>query len=151
MAFDCTVYRLVDDKLAIIVLCNQTTAASRTMAAKIATFYLPDLAEPETGIRDDEPKVTALLASVLTGAVEGKVDALLFSPGAQETVKFIRKVGPDFLGSLGPLQSLTLLERRTDGNQSGYRYRAAFDKKTMVWTFALTPDGKIAGLQPTDE
>ena len=60
-------------------------------------------------------------------------------------------MGPDFFGTFGPLESLTLLERRTDGNQSGsYRYRATFQKK-KVWVFALTPDGKIAGLQPTDE
>jgi D-alanyl-D-alanine carboxypeptidase len=151
MAFNCTVYRLVDDKLAVIVLCNQTTAASRAIAAKIATFYLPDLAEPEKGIEDREPKVTALLKKVLGDAIEGKVDASLFSPGAQETVNFIRKVGPDFLHPLGPLESLTLLERRTEGSQIGYRYRGSFQKKTVVWIFALTTGGQIAGLQPADE
>ncbi len=151
MAFDCTMYRFVDDKLTVIVLCNQTTAPSRTMAAKIASFYLPSLADPEAGIEDTEPKVAALLSRVLTNAAQGKVDASLFSPGAQEMVSFIQKVGPEFLRPAGGLKSLTLLERRNAGNQRGYRYRAKFENKTMVWNFALTPDGKIAGLQPADQ
>jgi len=151
MAFDCTLYRFVDVNLTVIVLCNQTTAPSRTMAAKIASFYLPDLGEPEKGIEDKEPNVTALLRSILTDAAQGTADASLFSPGAQEMVNFIRKVGPEFLQRAGDLQSLTLLERRIDGNQRGYRYRAKFQNKTVVWAFALTLDGKISGLQPTDE
>lgn len=151
MAFDCTLYRFVDDKLAVIVLCNQTTAPSRTIAARIASFFLPDLADPEKGIDDTEPKVTALLKGVLTDAAQGKVDASLFSPGSQEMVNFIRKVGPEFLHPAGELQSLTLLERRIDGDQRGYRYRAKFQNKAVVWTFALTPNGMILGLQPTDE
>jgi CubicO group peptidase (beta-lactamase class C family) len=151
MAFDCTLYRFVDANLTVIVLCNQTTAPSRTMAAKIASFYLPDLGEPENGIEDTEPNVTALLRSVLTDSAQGKVDASLFSPGAQEMVNFIRKAGPGFLRHAGELESLTLLERRIEANQGGYRYRAKFQNKTVVWAFALTPDGKILGLQPSDE
>ena len=151
MAFDCTLYRFVDVNLTVIVLCNQTTAPSRTMAAKIASFYLPDLGEPEKGIVDTEPNVTALLRSVLTDSAQGKVDASLFSPGAQEMVNFIRKAGPEFLHSAGELESLTLLERRIEANQRGYHYRAKFQNKTVVWSFALTPDGKILGLQPSDE
>jgi hypothetical protein len=36
-------------------------------------------------------------------------------------------------------------------NQRAYRYRAQFQNKTVVWTLALTPDGKISGIQPSDE
>src|SRR6266404_8005242 len=82
MAFDCTLYCFVDVNLTVIVLCNQTTAPSRTMAAKIASFYLPDLGEPEKGIEDKEPNVTALLRSILTDAAQGRVDGSRFSPGA---------------------------------------------------------------------
>src|SRR5262249_8776151 len=39
MAFNCTTYRCIDDKLAVIVLCNQTTAPSRNLAARIASLY----------------------------------------------------------------------------------------------------------------
>jgi len=151
MAFNCSLYQFVDDKLAVVVLCNQTNAPSRTIAAKIATFYLADLKGPEKGIEDKEPEVTRLLNRVLTDAVEGKVDASLFSPGAQEMVDFIRKVGPEFLKPAGPLKSITLLERRTDENQRAYRYRTEFQNKTVVWAFALTPDGKIIGIQPGDQ
>ena len=150
MAFNCSLYQFVDDKLAVIVLCNQTSAPSRTIAAKIASFYLADLNGPEEGIEDTEPEVTRLLKRVLADAVEGKVDASLFSPGAQEMVDFIRKVGPEFLKQAGPLKSMTLLERRTDKNQRAYRYRAQFQNKTVVWAVALTLDGKIIGIQPTD-
>ena len=121
------------------------------MAAKIASFYVPGLGDLENGLEDTEPQVTALLQKVLINAAQGDVDASLFSPGAQEMVNFIRRAGPDFLRPAGALQSLTLLERRSEGNQKGYRYRTKFQNKTVVWIFALTPDGKIAGLQPGDQ
>ena len=151
MAFNCTSYRCIDDKLAVIVLCNQTTAPSRNLAARIASFYLPGLADPKEGIADTEPKVADLLRTVLIDAAQGKADTSLFSPGSQEMVNFIRKVGPDFLRPAGPLSQITLLERRIDGNRKSYRYRTQFEKKTMVWMFALTLDGKIIGLQPAEE
>ena|SRR5438105_867311 len=151
MAFDCAIYRCIDEKLAVIVLCNQTTASSRKLAAKIASFYLPDLADPKEGITDTEPSVAALLKTVLTDSAQGKADSSLFSPGSQEMVNFIRKVGPNFLRPAGPLNQIILLEKRIDGNQKSYRYRTKFENKTMVWMFALTLDGKIIGLQPAEE
>ena len=151
MAFNCSLYQFVDDKLAVIVLCNQTSAPSRTIAAKIASFYLAELNGPEQGIEDKEPEVTRLLKSVLADAADGKVDASRFSPGAREMVDFIRKAGPEFLKPAGPLKSITLLERRTDDHQRAYRYRAQFQNKTVVWALALTSDGKIIGIQPGDE
>src|SRR4051812_9354653 len=51
LAFNATDLRFVDDKLAVIVLCNLTQAPSRVIARHIAAFYLPDISdEGKTGI-----------------------------------------------------------------------------------------------------
>lgn len=135
----------------VIVLCNQTSAPSRAMVARIASFYLPALAAPDKSIADKNPPMTALLKGVLLDAAQGKANAALFSPSAQEKVAFVQRVGPRFLGPLGPLQSFTLLEQRDEGSRRTYRYRAVFKEKTLVWTFELTQEGKIVNLQPAEE
>jgi CubicO group peptidase (beta-lactamase class C family) len=153
VAFNVTFLRYPDDKLTVIVLCNETSAPSRPMARRIASFYLPAISyENEKGIPDREPQVTQMLQTVLKDAAQGKADPSLFSPEAQaEFVPFVRRVGPRFLGSLGPIQSLVLLERREEKESRIYRYRALFKDSTLLWTLTLTRDGKISQLQPVQE
>jgi D-alanyl-D-alanine carboxypeptidase len=152
MAFNATMLRFVDDRLTIIVLCNLTQAPSRAMARHIAQFYLPDLSDARNrGIPDPDPKTTALLKGVLLDARQGKADAALFAPEAQATVPFIQRAGPSFLGSLGTLRSFVLLERREEPKKRVLRYRAIFGNTSLLWTFELTPEGKITSLSPTPE
>jgi D-alanyl-D-alanine carboxypeptidase len=153
MAFNATLLRFPDDRLTVIVLCNLTQAPSRPMARRIASFYLPFLAvEAHRGMQDDDPGTTRMLKSLLLDAAEGKVDASLFAPDAQtETVPFIRRAGPGFLKPLGAMKSFVLLERRDEKERRLYRYRAVYQDSSVVWTFTLTPEGKISSLRPTRE
>jgi CubicO group peptidase (beta-lactamase class C family) len=153
VAFNSTLLRYPNDRLTVIVLCNETHAPSRPMARHIAAFYLPEISyEHDKGIVDREPETTRMLQGVLIAAAQGKVDPALFSPEAQkEIVPFIQRVGPGFLRPLGPLKSLILLEVRDEQASRIYRYRALFKDSSLLWTFTLTKVGKISSLQPTEE
>jgi D-alanyl-D-alanine carboxypeptidase len=152
MAFNGTFLRRVDGELAVIVLCNQTSAPSRAMAVRIASFYDPDLSyERMKGIEDKDPEVTKLLRAALIDAQRGKADEGSFAPDALRTAAYIRRVGPDFLGRLGVLKLLVLLERREEPTQRVFTYRAEFAEATIVWSFTLNRDGKIISLEPLEE
>jgi CubicO group peptidase (beta-lactamase class C family) len=153
VAFNATLLRYPNDRLTVIVLCNETHAPSRPMARHIAAFYLPEISyEHDKGIVDREPGTTRMFKEVLVAAAQGKVDPALFSPEAQkEIVPFIQRVGPGFLRPLGPLKSLMLLEVRDEPASRIYRYRALFKDSSLLWTFTLTKEGKISSLQPTEE
>jgi D-alanyl-D-alanine carboxypeptidase len=153
LAYNATLLRYPDDRLTVIVLCNQTSAPSRPMARKIASFYLPALSyERDKGIEDNDPPLTARLKGVLLAAAQGKVDPTLFSSQAQaEIVPFIQRVGPNYLRPLGPMTAFVLLERREEQESRVYRYRAIYKDSSLLWTFTLTKDGKISSLRPTEE
>jgi D-alanyl-D-alanine carboxypeptidase len=153
VAFNVTLLRYPDDRLTVVVLCNQTSAPSRAMARKIASFYLPALSyERDKGIEDKDPQTTERLKGVLIAAAEGKVDSSLFSPQAQaEIVPFIQRVGPNYLRPLGAMTAFVLLETREEKESRVYRYRAIYKDSSLLWTFALTKEGKISSLQPTEE
>src|SRR5205085_12147424 len=106
-----TLLRDMDDKLTVIVLANQTTAPSKSMALKIASFFVPALSiEQDKPIADTQPALTAMLRQVLVDAQQGKAEASQFAPEAQQLTQFIHRAGPDYLGKRGALQSFELLE-----------------------------------------
>jgi D-alanyl-D-alanine carboxypeptidase len=153
LAFNATDLRFVDDKLAVIVLCNLTQAPSRVIARHIAAFYLPDISdEGKTGIEDKDPATTITLKGVLLDAAEGKCDPARFAEAADEKlVPFIKRAGPQFLGTRGKLEEFTLLEAAGSPEHRTLRYRARFEKVSMIWTFVLDPSGKILSMEPVPE
>ena len=153
LAFNATLLRYPDDRLTVIVLCNQTSAPSHTMARRIASFYLLALSfENDKGIEDENPRVTGMLKGVLLAAERGEADPALFSPQAQaEIVPFVKRVGPRYLTPLGPMKAFVLLEIREEKASRVLRYRAIYKDSTLLWTFTLTTDGKIVSLQPKEE
>jgi hypothetical protein len=135
--------RYVDDRLTVIVLCN-TMANPEALAAGVARQYLPDLVEKP--IEDKEPKVTEKLREVLTQVAEGKLDANAFTPEARGPITAGAKGAGEFLKSLGPLKSLSLLERGTEGKNRTYRYRVLFGDNPVIIRCMITEDGLFAGL-----
>jgi hypothetical protein len=131
----------------VILLCNQTTAPSESMANHIASLYIPSLA-PEKAVTDADPATTARLRQILLDAAQGKADESRFSSSAADTVVFVKRAGPRFLGSLGLLTSFELLGTKTDAGKRSYRYRATYEKSTLVWTFVLDAGGRVVSLEP---
>ena len=152
LAFNTTLLRCVDDKLTVIVLTNQTSAPSKAMAMRIASFFIPGLSYDQVkGIEDKDPKFTELLRAVLVDAQQGKADASLFASEALQTADFIKRAGPSFLGTKGALKSFLLLERREEATSRVFIYRSVFGETSILWTFALNKEGKILSLNPKEE
>ena len=63
----------------------------------------------------------------------------------ERLVQFLREFGLRRFGSLGTLESLTLLEDTTDSSKRGGRYLAAFGSGTkMIWTIDFSADGGVS-------
>ena len=56
-----------------------------------------------------------------------------------------------FYQSLGPLQSLELVERRDAGPAHQYRYRLRFKESTRLALITLDGDGKISAARSEEE
>ena len=153
-AFNATFLRFPNDELTVIVLGNLTQTPSRPLAMRIAAIYLPDLSDATNrGIADPDPALTATLRGVLASAAQGKTEPELFAPEVREKLMpFLQRMGPQFLGPLGELKSFALLEISEANGHVVRRYRATFAKgQSIVWTFELTKDGKVIGLEPKQE
>jgi len=153
--FTTYIARYVDDKLTVVVLTNLDAGHARPgkIAHAVAGLYAPELTPPEVKpIADKEPQVTALLRDVLQETAEGKVDPEVFTPKLRAELfpSEIEQTG-DFLKPLGPLLSLDLLERSEEGELRMYRYRAVYKETTISIKLGLNKEGKIAGLDFSDE
>jgi CubicO group peptidase (beta-lactamase class C family) len=151
--FDATLLRYPDDGLSVIVLTNLRGAESRVLARRIASLYLPVLSVAgNRGIEDPDPRFTERFTAVLEAAARGEVDETQFTPqGQTEVVPMIRRAGPQFIGPLGILQSLTLLESRAGDHGRVLRYRASYASRSIIWTIEIDASGEIASMDPQPE
>jgi len=152
IAFNATFLRCSEADAAVIVLCNQSSGPSRKMAFKILSMVVPELSyHGSPALEDPNPETAKLLARVLREAHQGKADPALFASDASRSARFIRRAGPSFLGPLGELQKVELLEQRADGNNRVLTYRSIFTSGTSIWNLSVNKNGKILNLQPVEE
>jgi hypothetical protein len=113
----------------------------------VLRHYNPALAPVVyTPIEDKEPQMTATIKRIFEQAAEGKVDATLFTPeqatvaaGQVERMKGV-------LQSLGQLKSVSLVERKDEGQNRLYRYRLVYEKASALVFCAVNQESKIAAL-----
>ena len=82
--------------------------------------------------------------TILEGLQEGRIDRALFSANADSY--FSETALSDYRNSLAPLGKLQLLTRQDEGQRGGMtylRYRAHFEKNSVVVSIYLTADGKF--------
>jgi hypothetical protein len=142
------------DHVGVVVVGNLTQTPSLVMAHRIASVYLPAISDAgNTGIVDASPDLTQRLRDTLRDAVAGKADANRFAPDAREKlVPFLQSTGPRFLGALGTLDSVTLLDDAVADGVRTRRYRTVFSTgQRLVWTVVFAPDGTIRSLDPRPE
>ena len=136
--------RYLDDGLTVIVLTNRGNANATKIAREVAGLYVPALAEVARPAADTEPKVTAMIKTVLLKIQDGTIGPEPFTP---EMWKGFYPAGAKaFQGALksfGPFRSLALLSREAKGDVRSYRYRAIFGEASLVIDCALAPDGRI--------
>jgi CubicO group peptidase (beta-lactamase class C family) len=147
--FTTYIARYVNDRLTVVVLTNLDSAHSnpRKIVHGVAGLLSPELIPPAAHpIEDKEPQVTRLLHDVLIELVQGKVDPSAFTAKEWEELSPELSAYADFLKELGPLQKLELLERKADGTERVYKYRAMYKEPFKV-EVNVTGEGKISNLE----
>jgi CubicO group peptidase (beta-lactamase class C family) len=145
--FTSYIARYVDDRLTVIVLTNLAGVNPGRIAHAVAGIYVPALkpAAPRS-IEDKEPQVTALVREVTTQLGQGKLDERRFTPDFRATLAAQRQRLAEDIRAWGRLKSVTLVERKQQGDLRLYQYRMEFEEVTVRARYALTKDDRIAGL-----
>lgn len=138
--------RYPEADVTIIVLANLAQANPARVTERIAALLDPSLKESaRRPIADDDlttrERVKVLLAAAAAGTLAPSEFAYVragFFPGRAAFYK--QRLAP-----LGPVQSLTLVERRTLGDDIVHVYDAAYASARMEVRVAVAPDGKLAG------
>jgi hypothetical protein len=89
--------------------------------------------------------MTQKLRLLVEGISEGKVDPALLSPRLRsalsaDVIKVLKQL---YDQEKGRLKSLSLLEKRAEGADRLYMYRAAFEKETVLYYIRVTREGAI--------
>jgi CubicO group peptidase (beta-lactamase class C family) len=146
--FSANISRYPEDRLTVIVLANTASAGPDQIARGVASQYVPALGEADPGaIKDEDEETSRKLKAVLITMREGKLDANLFTQEARRDhfPDKVQEVGKS-IAPLGSLKSFELIARKEAGGLRVHRYRAVLGETSLVVTFTLTRDGKIAGL-----
>ena len=115
----------------------------------VAGLLVPALAPPPPPkpIDDREPQVTTLARELIRKAAEGQLAPEQFTPEMRERLFPDRvKEGQEMLQSLGPLQSIALLQRREADGVRSYQYRITFRNESLRLYLSLNGEDKITGL-----
>lgn len=137
--------RYPDADLSIIVLANLAQGNPGRITEGIAAILDPSMKETARAPMSDtdvttQARVKALLASAASGTLSPSEFAYVragFFPGRAAFYK-------ERLGALGPVTSLTLVERRELGDDTIHVYEAAYASAVMLVRVAVAPDGKLA-------
>jgi hypothetical protein len=125
-------------------------------AGRPAQSAAPQLAAekplPPKPIPDQEPEVTQAVRQILLSAAEGKLAPGQFTEraGAAMFPDQARTLGASLRG-YGALDSLQLLERKVDGEDRLYRYRALYAKASVLVDITFNKGGRIGLLQARPE
>jgi D-alanyl-D-alanine carboxypeptidase len=140
--------RFVDDKLTVIVMINTTSADPGKIALNVAGFYVPALAPAVLKpIPDSEPEITTKVKASIAGFVEGSLDMNLFTPKLVSWLNAEGKAGmSNAFRSGGAIQSVTLVERKNQGDNRTYRYRVTYQRDSVLASFSFNKDDKITGI-----
>ncbi|MHC5538137.1 serine hydrolase domain-containing protein [Singulisphaera rosea] len=136
--------RFVDDRLTVIVMVNTERADTEKIAFNLAGFYIPELKPPVLApIPDREPEVTSKVKTLVDGWVGGKVDLDLFAADLRKRV--VESPPGDDLRWPGPIASVTLVERNSQGDRREYRYRVSYHDYSLLVVCQFDKANKITG------
>jgi len=125
---------------------EQLTQAPQSLLANMAGSGL----DQYQAIPDKEPKVTERVRAMMQDVIDGTVHLDDFTadlwkeaaPGLKETQAQIK--------SFGRFVSLTLVDRSEEAGKRSYRYRAQFEKNTILQRFVFDEQNKLAASQTED-
>jgi CubicO group peptidase (beta-lactamase class C family) len=144
--------RFPDDKLAVAVLANIGQRDLRDLALAVTATYVPELAPAvEKPIADTEAGVTQQIKKVISLLSDGELDKEQLTPELAGWLAGDLKQGfGETLRSLGPIQSLVLLERAEKNHEISYRYRLGYNGLDLSANCTVNEAGKIKKLTIQD-
>ncbi|MCY2991005.1 MAG: serine hydrolase [Planctomycetota bacterium] len=146
--FATVISRFVDDRLTVIMFSNGRHAQVGRLAEQVAGVYVPSLAPPVyQPIEDKEPQVGVRLKEIYASLAEGKPDDKSFTPEMMKVLASQHEQLQQLARTLGPLQSLVLVERADEGELRLYRYRATYQNGKNTVVLSLTKHEAISGLR----
>ena len=135
-----------DEKVAIAVLTNQDAAGAAGAIASAIAPLMFSTTDAET------PAKTAQARAIFEGLQKGTIDRSLFTSNAN--FYFSDQALKDFasgLGTLGPIESFTQVNKGLRGGMVLRVYIVRFPNKTLrAWTFEM-PDGKLEQFQVAEQ
>jgi CubicO group peptidase (beta-lactamase class C family) len=140
-----------DDDLAITILANNENVAPMLLVDELHALVVPARknaqAPAENEIASTDPGIDTRAKSWLERLFSGEVDRTQLSPAAAQ------RYSADALSSLsarmgtyGPLQSLTLMEKDSRCLGWNYSYRAVFKNAVAEYRFGVDRDGRVWNL-----
>ncbi|HKR64390.1 MAG TPA: serine hydrolase domain-containing protein [Thermoanaerobaculia bacterium] len=131
------ILRFPDRKLTVVVLQNQRKLYP-WLAQGVADLYLGDVPPPPAPA--SAPQLDPRLEPLIRDLTRGKVDASRFEkPMLDELQDYVLP----YILSLGSPTSITATEPLTA--------RVLYGQKPTLWTFELTPEGRVASLEVRGE
>ena len=101
-------------------------------------------------IPDKEPKVTAHVRAMLQALLDGTLKADDFTAEAWNDAAPGLKDIQTQVKALGPLVSVTLVDRSEEGGKRSYRYRMEFEKNTLLQRLVFDEQNKLAASETED-
>ncbi len=142
--FSSAIYRILDDRLTVIILTNHADRIVDQMAIDIAGMYMPALRRP-TESRDPELQTTLKLREVLSNLLKGKHDFTLFTPAMNVFLGTATgKAFWQWFASHGELKRFTFSDRERAESTYVSRYKVMLGENDYWVSFTTAADGRVA-------
>ena len=142
--FSSVIYRFVNDKLTVIILCNHSDRILDQLAIDLAGICVPELKRLEQGA-DPNPKATERLREVFSKLLEGKHDPALVTPPMRLFLQTATgKSFGQWFTDHGALSSFVFSDREILPDGCRVRYRVRLGDNPYWFSFRLTKDDKVA-------
>ncbi len=147
--FETTIMRYPDKKIAVIVFANLLRTDSNKIATRILQLYQPELKMPKLKlIKDNEPKVTALVKNFITSVIDSKLTPEMFTPEFGKEFIARSDKATAYLKKQGTFMDLALLDRKKLDNKSRLlHYRLFFSNEPIEILITLTKDNKVSKIE----
>ncbi|MEP7346629.1 MAG: serine hydrolase domain-containing protein [Gemmatimonadaceae bacterium] len=143
--FKSYISRYMGEDLTIIVLANLAEADPGRFVDGIARILVPALVAPEMKpIPEREPEVRARLDSLLRQTTDGRLSPTDFAYLRSGFFPDVAEAYKKRMLKLGAVQQVSLLQRRTLGDDRIFTYELAYPTETLIVTLGLAPDGKLS-------
>lgn len=139
--------RYPDDRMAVVILANSAAARQGKIADLVAAHYLPALAAfRPPAIVDLDPAGTAQARKAMGELLAGRVpESLSASERGRFTLRWVTRIAAE-LRDVGPLRTVDVLGRGSEGDGWRARYRFLFENETVLVALNHDRDGLIEKL-----